>query len=102
VKKVPLQCDRDVNATDKNREDRFSKLTFIKVPDFMQWSSGLESECEDRCLKNCSCLAYGYDPGIGCMFWSDTLIDVQKFPGNSGSDFFVRVAYSEIGNFPSS
>ncbi|KAI3466618.1 hypothetical protein Pfo_023281 [Paulownia fortunei] len=96
VSRVLLQCDRENNATDKNREDGFSRLTFIKVPDFMQWSSGVETECANLCLRNCSCLAYAYDPGIGCMFWSGTLIDVQKFPGDAGSDFYVRVAYSEI------
>ncbi|KAL8507500.1 hypothetical protein ACS0TY_018152 [Phlomoides rotata] len=93
---VPLQCDRESNASDKNREDRFSRLSFIKVPDFMEWSSGLESECGELCLRNCSCLAYAHDPGIGCMFWSRTLIDVQRFSGDAGSDFYVRVAYSEI------
>ncbi|KAL0285540.1 UNVERIFIED_CONTAM: G-type lectin S-receptor-like serine/threonine-protein kinase [Sesamum calycinum] len=71
-------------------------LTFIKVPDFMQWSSGLETECSSQCLANCSCLAYGYDPGIGCMFWSGSLIDVQKFAGDAGSDFYVRVSYLEM------
>ncbi|KAL1567331.1 non-specific serine/threonine protein kinase [Salvia divinorum] len=59
------------------------------------WMSGLETECESLCLRNCSCLAYAYDPGIGCMFWSGDLIDLQKFPGNAGSDFYVRVAYSD-------
>ncbi|KAL7142752.1 hypothetical protein ABFS83_08G144900 [Erythranthe nasuta] len=96
VRWTDLQCGRENNATDKNREDGFSKMTFIKVPDFMQWSSGVETECASLCLKNCSCLAYAYDPGIGCMFWKDDIIDVQKFPGNAGSDFYVRVAYSEI------
>ncbi|KAK4421280.1 G-type lectin S-receptor-like serine/threonine-protein kinase [Sesamum alatum] len=96
VKKSLLQCDRDDNATDKHREDGFTRLTFIKVPDFMQWSSGLETECSSQCLANCSCLAYGYDPGIGCMFWSGSLIDVQKFAGDAGSDFYLRVSYLEM------
>ncbi|KAL0310694.1 UNVERIFIED_CONTAM: G-type lectin S-receptor-like serine/threonine-protein kinase [Sesamum angustifolium] len=96
VKSSLLQCDRDNNATDKHRKDGFTRLTFIKVPDFMQWSSGLETECSSQCLANCSCLAYGYDPGIGCMFWSGSLIDVQKFAGDAGSDFYVRVSYLEM------
>ncbi|GFQ03742.1 g-type lectin s-receptor-like serine/threonine-protein kinase at1g11330 [Phtheirospermum japonicum] len=49
------------------------------------------------CLRNCSCLAYAYDPGIGCMFWNDSLIDVQRFPRDAGSDFYIRVAYSLVG-----
>ncbi|XP_047965079.1 G-type lectin S-receptor-like serine/threonine-protein kinase At1g11330 [Salvia hispanica] len=71
------------------------KVGFVKVPDFMQWMSGLETECESLCLTNCSCLAYAYDPGIGCMFWSGDLIDLQMFPGNAGSDFYYRVAYTD-------
>ncbi|KAI3466617.1 hypothetical protein Pfo_023280 [Paulownia fortunei] len=97
VRKTLLQCERDNNATDKSREDGFSRLTFIKVPDFMVWSSGVENECRSQCLRNCSCLGYAHDPGIGCMFWSGTLIDVEKFAGAAGSDFYVRVAYSELG-----
>ncbi|KAL0321180.1 UNVERIFIED_CONTAM: G-type lectin S-receptor-like serine/threonine-protein kinase [Sesamum radiatum] len=96
VRKTQLQCDIDNNATDKNREDGFSRLRFIKVPDLMQWSSAKENECESQCLSNCSCLAYAYDSGTGCMSWYGTLIDVQKFEGNVGSDFYVRTAYSEL------
>ncbi|KAL3851255.1 hypothetical protein ACJIZ3_013137 [Penstemon smallii] len=96
VRRTPLQCERANNATDRNREDGFSRLSLIKVPDFMQWSTGVETECESLCLRNCSCLAYAYDPGIGCMFWNETLIDVQRFSASAGSDFYVRVAYSEL------
>ncbi|XP_057796284.1 G-type lectin S-receptor-like serine/threonine-protein kinase At1g11330 isoform X2 [Salvia miltiorrhiza] len=95
VRKSVLQCERESNATDKKREDGFTKLSFIKVPDFMQWMSGLETECESLCLRNCSCFAYAYDPGIGCMFWGGDLIDLQKFPGTAGSDFYIRVAYTD-------
>ncbi|KAK6133321.1 hypothetical protein DH2020_032984 [Rehmannia glutinosa] len=102
VRTTLLQCERDDNATDRHREDGFTRLTLIKVPDFMQWSSGIETECASLCLRNCSCLAYAYDPGIGCMFWSGTLIDVQQFARNAGSDFYVRVAYSLVGKKKSS
>ncbi|KAL0310695.1 UNVERIFIED_CONTAM: G-type lectin S-receptor-like serine/threonine-protein kinase [Sesamum angustifolium] len=96
VRKTQLQCDRDNNATDRNREDGFSRLRFIKVPDLMQWSSGEENECKSQCLRNCSCLAYAHDSNTGCMSWYGTLIDVQKFEGNMGSDFYVRAAYSDL------
>ncbi|CAA2956498.1 G-type lectin S-receptor-like serine threonine-kinase At1g11300 [Olea europaea subsp. europaea] len=95
VKRKPLQCDRDNNATDKHKVDKFVKITLVKVPDFIQWSTGIETECEGLCLGNCSCRAYAYEQGIGCMFWSGSLIDIQKFSRDAGSDFFVRVAYSE-------
>ncbi|CAA3022598.1 G-type lectin S-receptor-like serine threonine-kinase At1g11300 [Olea europaea subsp. europaea] len=96
VRKTFLQCDRNSNSSDKNKEDVFWKITNVKVPDFMDVSTALEAEeCEGLCLRNCSCLAYSHDPGIGCMFWNRSLIDVRQFPVG-GSVLQVRVAYSEL------
>lgn len=89
VRREKVKCER---------RDGFERMKFVKVPDFMQWrSGGAERDCSSTCLKNCTCLAYAYDPGIGCMFWGGDLIDVQRFDGDAGIDFYVRVAYSEIG-----
>ncbi|XP_052485399.1 G-type lectin S-receptor-like serine/threonine-protein kinase SD1-13 isoform X5 [Gossypium raimondii] len=46
-------------------------------------------------MKNCSCVAYAYDAGIGCMLWSGDLIDVQKF-SNRGVDLYIRLPSSEL------
>ncbi|CAI9772869.1 unnamed protein product [Fraxinus pennsylvanica] len=92
---TPLQCERGNNATDKSKGDIFSKLTMVKVPDLIQWSPGLENECRSLCLKSCSCLAYSYDTDIGCMFWSESLIDIQQYQADAGLDLYVRVPYSE-------
>jgi hypothetical protein len=46
--------------------------------------------------SNCSCLAYAYETGIGCMSWARNLIDTQKF-SRAGVDLYVRVASSELG-----
>ena len=51
----------------------------IKVPDFAEWSYRTKDDCRKQCLENCSCVAYAYDTGIGCMSWSGNLIDLQKF-----------------------
>ncbi|XP_040942694.1 G-type lectin S-receptor-like serine/threonine-protein kinase At1g11330 [Gossypium hirsutum] len=67
----------------------------MKVPAFPDWSSGIYSECKDQCLKNCSCVAYAHDDGIGCMFWGRDLIDVQKF-STSGVDLYIRLPSSEL------
>ncbi|KAL0305843.1 UNVERIFIED_CONTAM: G-type lectin S-receptor-like serine/threonine-protein kinase [Sesamum radiatum] len=56
---------------------------------------GIKDDCEGLCLNNCSCIAYSHDPGIGCMLWRDSLIDVRQFP-SGGSDLYVRVAYSVL------
>lgn len=53
-------------------------------------------ECEDKCKKNCSCSAYGYVDGIGCMVYSGDLIDVEHIEGGSSS-MYVRVSKSELG-----
>ncbi|GLU23127.1 hypothetical protein SLE2022_391550 [Rubroshorea leprosula] len=68
----------------------------MKVPDFAQWwSSDSANECRDRCLNSCSCIAYVYDVGIGCMSWNGTLIDIQRF-SSGGMDLYIRLADSEL------
>ncbi|KAI9199048.1 hypothetical protein LWI28_026498 [Acer negundo] len=96
VRRTPLQCEI-VNKTngEANKEDGFLKLGMIKVPDFAERTSAPEEKCREICLSNCSCVAYAYDVGIGCMSWRDNLTDVQQFY-NKGTDFYVRVAPSEL------
>ncbi|XP_022861163.1 G-type lectin S-receptor-like serine/threonine-protein kinase At1g11300 isoform X1 [Olea europaea var. sylvestris] len=94
-RKTPLQCERSNNATDKSKEDVFSQLRMVKVPDLIQWSPGLENECRSLCLRNCSCIAYSYDTDIGCMHWSETLIDIQQYQADAGLELYIRVPYSE-------
>lgn len=84
-----LQCD--------GGGDGFFRLPFMKVPDFAQRSSARqESECRNICLGNCSCIAYAHDTNIGCMFWSNTLIDIQQFSG-VGVDLYIRLSPSDLG-----
>ncbi|TYG59134.1 hypothetical protein ES288_D08G277500v1 [Gossypium darwinii] len=93
----PLRCHR-VNNTDSEPDDNeygFLKLERIKVPDFAEWSEHLENECKNRCLNNCSCIAYAFDAGIGCMSWSKDLIDIQKF-SYGGLDLYIRLPRSEL------
>ncbi|OIS96405.1 PREDICTED: G-type lectin S-receptor-like serine/threonine-protein kinase At1g11330 isoform X1 [Nicotiana attenuata] len=93
VRRKPLQCE-EKNKTSK--EDGFVKLEFMKVPDFAEWlPSKMEDECRSQCLRNCSCLAYAFDAGIGCMSWSRSLIDIQEFQ-RAGTTLYIRVAYSEL------
>ncbi|CAL0334378.1 unnamed protein product [Lupinus luteus] len=91
VRKVPLQCGNEV------RRDSFLKLEKMKVPDYLQKSASLENECSAQCLQNCSCVAYAYDNGIGCMSWFGDLIDTQKF-SDGGLDLYIRMSPSELEN----
>ncbi|XWS18268.1 hypothetical protein CRYUN_Cryun32bG0029200 [Craigia yunnanensis] len=95
VRSTPLQCEKVHNGSEVGKGDGFLKLEMMKVPAFAEWSSTLEDKCRDQCLNNCSCMAYAYDAGIGCMSWSGNLIDIQKF-FTGGIDLYIRVASSEL------
>ncbi|XP_059661961.1 G-type lectin S-receptor-like serine/threonine-protein kinase At1g11330 isoform X1 [Cornus florida] len=96
IRRVEIQCERN-SSTDRSKSDGFIKLTGIKLPDFSDYSSVDGAiQCGDFCLKNCSCVAYAYVNGIGCMVWGGHLIDVREF-SNGGEDLHLRLAYSELG-----
>ncbi|KAF7112648.1 hypothetical protein RHSIM_RhsimUnG0207300 [Rhododendron simsii] len=96
ARRTPLQCERN-GSSNLDKKDGFLKLTTMKVPELADWVSVPENECEKHCLMNCSCAAYAYYQGIGCMSWSGKLVDIQKF-SSDGADLYIRVAYSEIDN----
>ncbi|PIN08012.1 Serine/threonine protein kinase [Handroanthus impetiginosus] len=92
LRRMQLQCDQSNNTSG----DGFLRLPFMKVPDFAeQFPSRQEDECRNRCLRNCSCIAYAHDSTIGCMFWSGSLIDIQRFT-SVGYDLYIRVSASEL------
>ncbi|KAJ1379168.1 putative serine/threonine-protein kinase [Sesbania bispinosa] len=91
VRKEPLKCERLKNGSETRQEDQFLKLQMMKVPDFAERLDVEEGQCEPMCLKNCSCLAYAYDAGIGCLYWSGPLIDLQQFT-SAGIDLYIRNA----------
>ncbi|KAJ1405889.1 putative serine/threonine-protein kinase [Sesbania bispinosa] len=95
VRKEVLQC-----GGEGVRKDGFLKLQNMKVPDFVErLAASLESECRDQCLENCSCVAYAYESGIGCMVWSGDLIDIQRFSSGGGVDLYIRVAHSVLEKY---
>ena len=98
VRRAPLQCDLVNNRGEEGKEDWFFKLKTMKLPNFAERSYGAKDDCQKRCLENCSCVAYVYDAGIGCLSRSGSLIDLQKFP-SGGSDIYIRLAYLEFGKF---
>ncbi|PPD81867.1 hypothetical protein GOBAR_DD21195 [Gossypium barbadense] len=99
-----LQCQRDNNGSGASQgDDWFLEMKMMKVPAFPHLSSISNGQCKDQCMnmKNCSCVAYAYDDGIGCMLWSGDLIDVQKFSA-SGVDLYIRLPSSELDKEKSS
>ncbi|CAL5408668.1 unnamed protein product [Camellia sinensis] len=95
VRRTNLQCERNDSSSQESKKDGFFVLTTMKVPVFAEWSPVLANDCENQCLKNCSCTAYAYYDGIGCMLWNGSLIDIQKF-SSGGADLYIRVAYSDL------
>ncbi|RVW13830.1 G-type lectin S-receptor-like serine/threonine-protein kinase [Vitis vinifera] len=95
VRKTPLQCERTNSSGQQGKIDGFFRLTTVKVPDYADWSLADEDECREECLKNCSCIAYSYYSGIGCMTWSGSLIDLQQFT-KGRADLYIRLAHSEL------
>jgi len=97
VRRKSLQCERLNNGSEAaGKNDGLLKLGNMKVPDFGQWSPSDENECRNKCLTNCSCIAYAYYSGIGCMSWSGDLIDLQEF-STDGAALYIRLEYSELG-----
>ena len=72
----------------------------MKLPDFYEYvkfdyDDDYDS-CPTWCLKNCSCLAYAYVDGIGCLVWSEGILDIQEF-SYGGQNLFLRLAHDELG-----
>ncbi|KAL7102976.1 hypothetical protein ACP275_08G151700 [Erythranthe tilingii] len=91
VRKTGLQCGGEAG----NSTDGFSKMDSVKLPDRGIWYP-TSDDCRGLCLINCSCIAYAYTAGIGCMIWTEDLIDVKKF-SKGVTDLYIRLAYSELG-----
>ena len=94
VRKSKLLC---------GNEDSFQSYSNLKFPDTQNsWfdrSLTLE-ECAAKCLKNCSCTAYGNidvkEGGSGCLLWFGDLLDIREYLGNV-QDLYVRRAAGELG-----
>ncbi|KAF2310118.1 hypothetical protein GH714_006598 [Hevea brasiliensis] len=83
------------------RGEGFVKHPGMKMPDTSgSWFNRNMSlkECEDLCLKNCSCVAYAntdITAGSGCLLWFSELIDIREF-ADVGQDLYVRMATSYL------
>ncbi|XP_060192935.1 G-type lectin S-receptor-like serine/threonine-protein kinase At1g11300 [Lycium barbarum] len=96
IRRTALDCERNKTDVEKGKQDGFLKLQTMGVPDFVIWVPSAKGDCERDCLSNCSCTAYSYYTGIGCMHWNRSLIDTQEFSMDGAADLFIRLAYSEL------
>ncbi|KAF2618750.1 hypothetical protein F2Q68_00042537 [Brassica cretica] len=90
ARRVPLKC----NVSGGGNGDGFSKMQKMKVPANAEQTLANEEACPKVCLDNCSCTAYAYDQGIGCMLWSGNLVDMQSSLRSGIVDLYIRVANS--------
>ncbi|PON85825.1 S-receptor-like serine/threonine-protein kinase [Trema orientale] len=103
VRRNQLLCDKNTTglASQRGKQDGFWKIGNVKPPDFYEYVNPVELDhvdrdsCQNWCLNNCSCIAYSYVEGIGCLAWFKSLIDIQGFTHN-GEDLFLRLAHAEL------
>ncbi|XP_058189321.1 G-type lectin S-receptor-like serine/threonine-protein kinase RKS1 [Rhododendron vialii] len=69
----------------------FVKVANAKIPDMSKarvWMSLSVHECQDECLRKCTCLAYASEAEGGrranCITWYENLMDVRRIP-NGGN-----------------
>ncbi|KAF7822815.1 G-type lectin S-receptor-like serine/threonine-protein kinase [Senna tora] len=93
--------NKALNCSEKLK-DGFVKFEGMKVPDtthtWLDVSMNLE-QCRDKCLSNCSCMAYTNSDvrgtGSGCVLWFGDLIDMRQY-GSGGQDLYIRMTASEL------
>ncbi|CAA7023970.1 unnamed protein product [Microthlaspi erraticum] len=94
VRRTELHCQGNSTGKDVNI---FHAVANVKPPDFYQFAASVDAEdCYRSCLQNCSCLAFAYIRGIGCLIWSRELLDVAQF-SKGGELLSIRLARSELG-----
>ncbi|CAN1319159.1 G-type lectin S-receptor-like serine/threonine-protein kinase B120 [Linum perenne] len=94
VRRTASVCSR--NASSNGAGDGFLKMSGVNVPEvyeFMRVWDG--SECSRQCTNNCSCTAYSYVEGIGCLLWWGEIVDLQRLEF-AGRDLYVRVSRSDL------
>ncbi|KAE8686266.1 putative G-type lectin S-receptor-like serine/threonine-protein kinase [Hibiscus syriacus] len=80
------------------KPDGFLKIKSTKLPDLANlYPAALNPHnCKQNCSENCSCIAYAFIIGIGCMIWTGDLVDMQHFQDAGSLEFFYRLHHSEL------
>ncbi|KAA8524520.1 hypothetical protein F0562_010943 [Nyssa sinensis] len=91
-RRTALRCDKG---------DGFMRFGRMKLPDYSFSLGNMSvSECEFKCLRNCSCTAYAYanfsgETSVNCLNWYGDLIDLVH-NHLTGQDLYVRLHGSEV------
>ncbi|XP_018433196.2 G-type lectin S-receptor-like serine/threonine-protein kinase At1g61500 isoform X1 [Raphanus sativus] len=93
VRRTELLCQGNSTGEDVNV---FHPVANIKPPDNYKFVNSLNAEeCYQSCFRNCSCLAFSYISGIGCLVWNHDLMDAVQFSAG-GELLSIRLARSEL------
>ncbi|KAE8723050.1 B120-like protein [Hibiscus syriacus] len=101
-RRVELQCQRtngtNTTARQNGEPDGFKGTRRVKLPDSSRLllSAMNIDACKSSCLGNCSCSAYAFVSGIGCMIWEGDLVDLQHLDQAGNLQFFYRIHNSEL------
>ncbi|KAL9860671.1 G-type lectin S-receptor-like serine/threonine-protein kinaseRLK-Pelle-DLSV family [Arabidopsis thaliana] len=97
VRRTNLSCQGNSSVETQGKDrDVFYHVSNIKPPDSYELASfSNEEQCHQGCLRNCSCTAFSYVSGIGCLVWNQELLDTVKFIGG-GETLSLRLAHSEL------
>ncbi|CAA0307293.1 unnamed protein product [Arabidopsis thaliana] len=97
VRRTQLSCHTNSSTITQGKEtDSFYHMTRVKTPDLYQLAGFLNAEqCYQDCLGNCSCTAFAYISGIGCLVWNRELVDTVQFLSD-GESLSLRLASSEL------
>ncbi|CAH2047889.1 unnamed protein product [Thlaspi arvense] len=97
VRHTQLSCQADSSKNTQGKDaDIFYHMKHVKTPDGYQFASFLNAEqCHQGCLGNCSCTAFAYISGIGCLVWNRELVDTVQFLSD-GESLSLRLASSEL------
>ncbi|KAL6896705.1 hypothetical protein ACP4OV_007277 [Aristida adscensionis] len=82
--------------------DGFLPVRGVKLPDATNATADAAigvGQCRERCLADCSCLAYAASSikggESGCIIWSSPLMDIRRF-AYGGEDLYIRLAASDL------
>ncbi|KAL8259407.1 hypothetical protein R6Q59_027360 [Mikania micrantha] len=92
VRRSQLEC-----SSNSTTSVGFREITGVKLPDFADRIARNSDDCESACLLNCSCTAYAYLQGVGCLIWGGDLVDVEQFE-QGGEALFLRLARADLGS----
>lgn len=105
MRRVDLHCNN--NSSNSSRSSTreggggddgsygYGEVKLLDMGETVTGGDGKEG-CERRCRSHCSCWAYAFDRGIGCLAWWTDLVDIQKFNG-VGNVLYIRLHSSDLG-----